>query len=342
MKILVTGAAGFIGSYAVKALLAHGHEVVGLDAINSYYDVRLKYARLADAGIECARIEEKRRVTSHRFAHYHFVKLDLTDRTGLAGLFETEQFEVVINLAAQAGVRYSIDNPYAYIESNVMGFLNILENCRHHPVRHLVFSSSSSVYGANEKVPYAEDDQVDTPMSLYAATKKSDELMAYAYSQLYGIPVTGVRFFTVYGPWGRPDMAPYLFMDAVMKGEPIQVFNHGEMHRDFTYIDDIIEGLMKIVDCPCAEAVPYRIYNIGHSAPVDLLRFISIIEQTTGKRVEKQLRPMQPGDVVCTYADTSRLQRDFGYRPTTTIEEGIRRFYEWYVEYHRPCTYTCP
>lgn len=342
MKILVTGAAGFIGSYAVKALLAQGHEVVGLDAINTYYDVRLKYARLADAGIECDRIEEKRRVTSHRFAHYHFVKLDLTDRAGLAELFETEQFEVVINLAAQAGVRYSIENPYAYIESNVMGFLNILENCRHHPVRHLVFSSSSSVYGANEKVPYAEDDQVDTPLSLYAATKKSDELMAYAYSQLYGIPVTGVRFFTVYGPWGRPDMAPYLFMDAVMKGDPIQVFNHGEMHRDFTYIDDIIEGLMKIVDCPCAEAVPYRIYNIGHSVPVDLLRFISIIEQTTGQRAEKQLRPMQPGDVVCTYADTSRLQRDFGYRPTTTIEEGIRRFYEWYVEYHRPCTHACP
>lgn len=334
MKILVTGAAGFIGSHAVKALLAQGHEVVGLDAINAYYDVQLKYARLAEVGIERGRIEEKQLVQSSRYPSYRFIKLNLIDRAELTHLFETEQFEVVVNLAAQAGVRYSIENPYAYVESNVMGFLGILENCRHHPVRHLVYSSSSSVYGMNAKVPYAEDDQVDTPVSLYAATKKSDELMAHAYSKLYGIPTTGVRFFTVYGPWGRPDMAPYLFMDAVMKGKPIRVFNHGKMRRDFTYIDDIIEGLMKIVDHPSAEPIPYRIYNIGNSTPVDLLRFISVIEQTTGRRAERQLMEMQPGDVVCTYADTSRLQQDFGYRPKTSIEEGIRRFYKWYTEYH--------
>lgn len=333
MKILVTGTAGFIGSYAVKALLAQGHEVVGLDAINSYYAVELKYARLAEAGIHRDSIEEKVLVQSSCYPLYRFIKLNLIDRAELTHLFETERFDVVINLAAQAGVRYSIENPYAYIESNVSGFLNILENCRHFPVRHLVYSSSSSIYGLNEKVPYAEDDQTDTPVSLYAATKKSNELMAHAYSKLYNIPTTGVRFFTVYGPWGRPDMAPYLFMKAVMAGEPIKVFNHGQMRRDFTYIDDIIEGVMKIVNHPSADPIPYRIYNIGNSAPVELMHFIEVIEQTTGRKAIRQLMDMQPGDVVCTYADTSRLQQDFGYKPMTSIEEGIRRFYDWYVAY---------
>lgn len=335
MKVLVTGTAGFIGSYVVKGLLAQGHEVVGLDNLNTYYDVVLKYARLADAGIEQEKIEEKVLVQSSRYPLYRFTKLDLTDREALTALFETEQFDKVVNLAAQAGVRYSIENPYAYIESNVMGFLNLLENCRRHPVGHLVYASSSSIYGMNEKTPYAEDDQVDTPVSLYAATKKSDELMAHAYSKLYGIPTTGVRFFTVYGPWGRPDMAPYLFMKAVLNGEPVKIFNHGQMRRDFTYIDDIIEGVLKIIDHPSTYAVPYRIYNIGNSVPVELMNFVRVIERTTGRQAVKQMMEMQPGDVVCTYADTSRLQQDFGYKPTTTVEEGIRRFYEWYVEYHR-------
>lgn len=333
MKILVTGTAGFIGSHAVKALLAQGHEAVGLDSINNYYDAELKYARLAEAGIRREEIEEKLLVQSSRYPLYRFVKLDLTDREELTRLFENERFDVVVNLAAQAGVRYSIENPYAYVESNIMGFLNILENCRRYPVQHLIYSSSSSIYGLNEKVPYAEDDQVDTPVSLYAATKKSDELMAHAYSKLYGIPTTGVRFFTVYGPWGRPDMAPYLFMKAVMNGEPIKVFNHGQMRRDFTYIDDIIEGLIKIVAHPATTPIPYQIYNIGNSSSVELLHFISVIEQTTGRKAIRQMMDMQPGDVVCTYADTTRLQRDFGYKPTTSVEEGIRRFYDWYVAY---------
>lgn len=333
MKILVTGTAGFIGSYAVKALLAQGHEVVGLDSINNYYDVELKYARLAETGIQREKIEEKVLLQSTRHPLYRFIKLDLMDREELARLFENERFDVVVNLAAQAGVRYSIENPYAYVESNILGFLNILENCRHYPVQHLIYSSSSSIYGLNDKVPYAEDDQVDTPVSLYAATKKSDELMAHAYSKLYGIPTTGVRFFTVYGPWGRPDMAPYLFMKAVMNGDPIKVFNHGQMRRDFTYIDDIIEGLIKIVAHPATTPIPYRIYNIGNSSPVELLHFISVIEQTTGRKAIRQMMDMQPGDVVCTYADTNRLQQDFGYKPVTSVEEGIRRFYDWYVAY---------
>lgn len=333
MKILVTGTAGFIGSYAVKALLAQGHEVVGLDSINNYYDVELKYARLAETGIQREKIEEKVLLQSTRHPLYRFIKLDLMDREELARLFENERFDVVVNLAAQAGVRYSIENPYAYVESNILGFLNILENCRHYPVQHLIYSSSSSIYGLNDKVPYAEDDQVDTPVSLYAATKKSDELMAHAYSKLYGIPTTGVRFFTVYGPWGRPDMAPYLFMKAVMNGDPIKVFNHGQMRRDFTYIDDIIEGLIKIVAHPATTPIPYRIYNIGNSSPVELLHFIAVIEQTTGRKAIRQMMDMQPGDVVCTYADTNRLQQDFGYKPVTSVEEGIRRFYEWYVAY---------
>lgn len=338
MKALVTGAAGFIGSYTVKALAAQGNEVVGLDNINSYYDVRLKYDRLASTGIEEAQIEEGALVQSTAFPSYRFIKLDLTDREALARLFETERFDVVVNLAAQAGVRYSIENPYAYIESNVVGFVNLLECCRHYPVRHLVYASSSSVYGLNEKIPYSETDKADTPVSLYAATKKSNELMAHAYSKLYHIPTTGVRFFTVYGPWGRPDMAPCLFMKAILNGEPIKVFNNGQMRRDFTYIDDIIEGLMKIIAHPCSEEIPFYLYNIGNSAPVELMDFIAVIEKTAGKTAVKQMMGMQPGDVVCTYADTSRLEADFGYKPATSIEEGIGRFYDWYVNYFQDAT----
>lgn len=336
MKVLVTGAAGFIGSYTVKALAGQGNEVVGLDNINSYYDVQLKYDRLAESGIEKERVADRAAVQSSVFPSYRFIKLDLTDREGLTRLFETERFDVVVNLAAQAGVRYSIENPYAYIESNVVGFLNLLECCRHYPVQHLVYASSSSVYGLNEKIPYSETDKADTPVSLYAATKKSNELMAHAYSKLYNIPTTGVRFFTVYGPWGRPDMAPCLFMKAILNGEPIKVFNNGQMRRDFTYIDDIIEGLMKIIAHPSKKEIPFYIYNIGNSAPVELMDFISVIEKTAGKTAVKQMMGMQPGDVVCTYADTSRLEEDFGYKPATSIEEGIGKFYDWYVKYFQP------
>lgn len=333
---MVTGAAGFIGSYTVKAWAGQGNEVVGLDNINSYYDVQLKYDRLAESGIEKERIADRAAVQSSVFPSYRFIKLDLTDREGLTRLFETERFDVVVNLAAQAGVRYSIENPYAYIESNVVGFLNLLECCRHYPVQHLVYASSSSVYGLNEKIPYSETDKADTPVSLYAATKKSNELMAHAYSKLYNIPTTGVRFFTVYGPWGRPDMAPCLFMKAILNGEPIKVFNNGQMRRDFTYIDDIIEGLMKIIAHPSKKEIPFYIYNIGNSAPVELMDFISVIEKTAGKTAVKQMMGMQPGDVVCTYADTSRLEEDFGYKPATSIEEGIGKFYDWYVKYFQP------
>lgn len=334
MKILVTGAAGFIGSATVKALLERSHEVVGLDNLNSYYDTGLKYARLADAGIPQAAIRENEMAHSRTHSAYRFMKMELTDRIGMNALFGSERFDVVINLAGQAGVRYSIENPFAYVEGNVLGFLNILENCRHYPVRHLIYASSSSIYGMNDHVPYAENDKTDSPVSLYAATKKSDELMAYSYSHLYGIPATGVRFFTVYGPWGRPDMAPFLFLRSVLEGKPIRVFNHGEMQRDFTYIDDIVEGLMRLLEHPSAATVPHTVYNMGHSEPVQLMDFIRTIEQATGRKAILQMEPMQPGDVYCTYADISRLQQDFGYRPTMTVEEGIRRFYEWYRDFY--------
>lgn len=333
MKALVTGAAGFIGSYTVKALVAQGCEVVGLDNINSYYDVQLKYDRLADTGITKESIEKDILLPSAKYPSYRFIKMDLTDREGLTNLFKDEHFDIVVNLAAQAGVRYSIENPYAYIESNIVGFLNLLECCRHYPVNHLVYASSSSIYGLNDKVPYTETDKADSPVSLYAATKKSNELMAHAYSKLYSIPTTGVRFFTVYGPWGRPDMAPCLFMKAILNGDPIKVFNNGQMRRDFTYIDDIIAGLMKIIAHPSADPIPFYIYNIGNSAPVELMDFISVIEKTAGKTAIKQMMGMQPGDVVCTYADTGRLEKDFGYKPSTSIEEGIQKFYDWYVGY---------
>lgn len=331
MKILVTGAAGFIGAATVHALIREGHEVVGLDNINDYYDTRLKHARLAAAGVTAG--TERELTASTTLAGYRFVRMDLTDREGLETLFRQERFSCVINLAGQAGVRYSIENPRAYVESNVVGFLNILENCRHYPVRHLIYASSSSVYGMSDKVPYAESDRTDSPVSLYAATKKSNELMAYAYSNLYGLRATGVRFFTVYGPWGRPDMAPYLFMNAVMEGRPIRVFNHGNMLRDFTYVDDIVGGVVRLIPHTPEGRVPHTVYNIGHGSPVALMDFIRVIERVTGRTATLVMEDMQQGDVYQTYADTSRLEKELGYRASVGIEEGIQRFYEWYMGY---------
>ena len=335
MKILVTGAAGFIGATTVKELLKRGHQVVGTDNINSYYDTALKYARLAEAGISQADIREKTPVRSSTHPDYSFVKIDLTDRISMDALFGSEHFDAVINLAGQAGVRYSIENPFAYVESNILGFLNILENCRRHPVRHLIYASSSSIYGMSDHIPYAEDDRTDSPVSLYAATKKSNELMAYSYSHLYGIPATGVRLFTVYGPWGRPDMAPFLFLRSILEGKPIRVFNHGDMMRDFTYIDDIVDGLLRILDCPPTSSVPHTVYNIGHSEPVKLTDFISTIERVAGRKAILRMEEMQPGDVYCTYADTSRLQNATGYHPSVSVEEGITRFYQWYRDFYK-------
>lgn len=332
MKILVTGAAGFIGSATSKALLDKGHEVVGLDNINSYYDPALKYARLLNLGISRADIIDNEFARSTSRPTLRFIKMELSDRDRMAELFASEKFDAVVNLAGQAGVRYSIENPYSYIESNIFGFMNVLEGCRHNPVRHLVYASSSSVYGmAQSGVPYAETDRTDSPVSLYAATKKSDELLTYSYSKLYHIPATAVRPFTVYGPWGRPDMAPFIFMKAILKGEPINVFNHGDMQRDFTYIDDIVRGIVLVLEHPSEEDVPHRVYNLGHSSPVPLLDFIGTIEKVSGRKATMVMKDMQPGDVVCTYADTMRIEKDFGYRPMVGIDEGIARFYDWFV-----------
>ena len=331
MKILVTGAAGFIGFHLVQRLAERGDEVVGLDSLNDYYDRRMKFGRLAATGIEQSAIEPHKMVQSARWPKYRFVQMALEEREALERLFAEEQFEVVVNLAAQAGVRYSIENPHAYAQSNVVGFLNILECCRHNRVRHLVYASSSSVYGRNAKVPFSEEDRTDSPVSLYAATKKANELMAHTYASLYSIPMTGLRFFTVYGPWGRPDMAPMLFADAISEGRPIRVFNGGDLARDFTYIDDITEGVVRVVaGVPPTGEVPCKVYNIGCSTPVRLMDFISTMERAFGREAEKVMLPMQAGDVYQTYADTSLLERDYGYRPTTTLEEGLRRFVEWY------------
>lgn len=332
MKILVTGAAGFIGFHLVQRLAERGDEVVGLDSLNDYYDRRMKFGRLAATGVAESAVEPLRMAQSTRWAQYRFVQMALEEREALERLFAEERFEVVVNLAAQAGVRYSIENPHAYAQSNVVGFLNVLECCRHNAVRHLVYASSSSVYGRNAKVPFNEDDRTDTPVSLYAATKKANELMAHTYSSLYALPTTGLRFFTVYGPWGRPDMAPMLFADAITEDRPIKVFNGGDLARDFTYIDDITEGVVRVVagDPPATE-VPCKIYNIGCSTPVRLMDFISTMERAFGREAEKVMLPMQAGDVYQTYADTSLLERDYGYRPTTTLDEGIGRFVEWYV-----------
>ncbi|HEU4708187.1 MAG TPA: NAD-dependent epimerase [Methylophilaceae bacterium] len=334
MKILVTGTAGFIGNFLAQRLLERGDTVIGVDNLNDYYDVRLKEARLA-------RIKDRPLFTN--------IRADVHDRETMQRLFAEHRPQRVVHLAAQAGVRYSLVNPQAYADSNLQGFLNILEGCRHNEVEHLVFASSSSVYGANSKMPFSVHDNVDHPLSLYAATKKANELMAHSYSHLYRLPVTGLRFFTVYGPWGRPDMAYFLFAKAIMEGRPIDVFNHGEMQRDFTYIDDIVEGVLRVLDRvpqgnphwsgdhpdPGSSRAPYKIYNIGNSAPVPLMQLISLLEQNLGKPAVKNYLPMQPGDVPATFADVDDLMRDVGFKPATSIETGIARFVDWYQSFYR-------
>ena len=334
MKILVTGAAGFIGMTTSLRLLARGDEVVGLDNLNDYYEVSLKENRL-------------KRLTA--LPGFRFVKLDVGDRAGMEKLFAEEKFDKVIHLAAQAGVRYSIQNPHAYVDSNLVGFINVLEGCRHNQVQHLVYASSSSVYGGNTKMPFSEHDSVDHPVSLYAATKKANELMAHTYSHLYGLPTTGLRFFTVYGPWGRPDMALFLFTKAILEGRPIDVFNHGNMKRDFTYIDDIVEGVIRVMDRtaaanpeydpiaadPATSNVPYRVFNIGNNNPVQLLDFIGAIENALGMKAEKSLLPLQDGDVPATYANTDLLNDWVGFVPGTSVEDGVGRFVSWYRDYYK-------
>ena len=338
MKILVTGAAGFIGSRLAQILAQRGDEIVGIDNINDYYDVRLKYARLRELlgvvfdGTDMPFLTE---YVSRKFRNLRFIRMSIEDKYSLDQLFDTEQFGVVVNLAAQAGVRYSITNPYTYMQSNLVGFLNILEACRHFAVRKLVYASSSSVYGMNEKVPYQEEDKVDTPVSLYAASKKSNELMAHCYAKLYGLQCIGLRFFTVYGPWGRPDMSPMLFANALRDNQPIKVFNNGDMIRDFTYIDDIVEGTIHTIDkgIPTEKwenGVPYRIYNVGCSNPVKLMDFIRELEAAYGKEAEKVYLPMQPGDVYQTNADTNRLETEMEYKPRVSLHEGINKFIRWY------------
>ena len=343
MKILVTGAAGFIGANLMGRLAARGDEVVGLDNINDYYDVRLKYARLAENGFP-GPFEDRTVHSSSKWADCRFIKGDVCDKPFIDELFREERFDVAVNLAAQAGVRYSITNPYAYLHSNLEGFLNILEACRTNDIKHLVFASSSSVYGLNSKVPFSEDDKADTPVSLYGATKKSNEMMAHSYSKLYGIPATGLRFFTVYGPWGRPDMSPMLFATAISKGEPIKVFNGGDMIRDFTYVDDIVEGTIRVIDNPPVSGqvegcVPFKVYNIGCSNPVKLMDFIGEIENALRMEARKEFLPMQQGDVYQTYADCSKLEKDLGYRPSTTLHDGIGKFIEWFKSGKNPLSY---
>lgn len=348
MKYLVTGAAGFIGFHVAKKLLERGDTVVGLDIINDYYDVSLKVNRLAELGISPSQIEKDKLVKANNKA-FSFIKMDLTDKNLLLQLFEKEGFDRVVNLAAQAGVRYSLTNPEVYVDSNITGFLNILEACRFYPVEHLIYASSSSVYGANEKMPFSTADSVDHPISLYAASKKANELMAHTYSHLFSIPTTGLRFFTVYGPWGRPDMAPIKFTKAILADEPIQVFNYGNHRRDFTYIDDIVSGVIHTLDHtaqsnpnwqgsapdPATSKAPWRVYNIGAQTPVQLLSFIETLEQAIGKVAQKELLPMQPGDVQDTFADVESLVKDVGYRPTIDVAEGVRRFVDWYKSYYR-------
>ncbi|TKI69938.1 NAD-dependent epimerase [Sulfurimonas crateris] len=346
-KILVTGTAGFIGYHLAKKLLERGDEVVGLDNINDYYDVNLKYARLTELGIQKDTINNQQSTIdqnlstinyslSTRFPKHKFIKANLEDAQTLNNLFETEKFDAVCNLAAQAGVRYSIENPHAYIQSNVVGFLNILEACRNFGVKNLLYASSSSVYGLNESQPFKTTDKTDTPISLYAATKKSNELMAHTYSHLYGIRTTGLRFFTVYGPWGRPDMAPMLFADAISNDRAIKVFNHGKMSRDFTYIDDIVDGIINVIDMQLKnrDIKACKLYNIGNNSPVELMEFIETLEKAIGKKAKKEFLPMQDGDVVSTYADVSGLMNDFGYKPDTKLSDGIGEFVEWYREFY--------
>ncbi|TEW81829.1 NAD-dependent epimerase [Serratia marcescens] len=334
MKFLVTGAAGFIGYHVAERLLTAGHQVVGIDNLNDYYDVGLKTARLD-------RLADK--------PGFRFIKLDLADREGMAALFAEHQFQRVIHLGAQAGVRYSLVNPLAYADANLIGHLNVLEGCRHNKVEHLLYASSSSVYGLNRKLPFATEDSVDHPVSLYAATKKANELMAHSYSHLYGLPTTGLRFFTVYGPWGRPDMALFKFTKAILAGESIDVYNHGEMHRDFTYIDDIAEAIVRLQavipqadpswtveqGSPATSSAPYHVYNIGNNMPVKLMEYIRALEQALGVTARKNMLPMQPGDVMDTSADTEELYRDIGFKPETSVEEGVKRFVDWYKAFYQ-------
>lgn len=332
--ILVTGAAGFIGFHLCKKLVECSDEVIALDNLNDYYDINLKMDRLKQ-------VEGRK--------NFQFMKMDIADRDNITKLFSEKRFDIVVNLAAQAGVRYSLTNPHAYIENNIVGFLNILEGCRHHKVKHLVFASSSSVYGANTKMPFSVHDNVDHPVSLYGATKKANELMAHTYSSLYNLPCTGLRFFTVYGPWGRPDMVLFLFTKAILEGKPIDVFNYGNMKRDFTYIDDIIECVVRVIDKipvmnprwgnddvdPGTSYAPYKLYNIGNNNPVELMRFIEILEGCLSKKAEKNLLPLQAGDIIATYADVDDLKKEVGFKPATPIEEGIERFVEWYRSYYK-------
>ncbi|WP_409192490.1 NAD-dependent epimerase [Bradyrhizobium sp. RDM4] len=330
-KVLVTGAAGFIGFHVARQLLADGREVVGVDSVNAYYDPKLKEAR-----IELLKRDPK----------FSFVKHDLADGAASSALFEQHRFPIVIHLAAQAGVRYSLQNPHAYVDANLDGFINVLEGCRHNGCRHLVFASSSSVYGANTKLPFSVRDNVDHPISLYAASKKANELMAHAYSHLYRIPATGLRFFTVYGPWGRPDMAMFIFAKAILAGEPIKLFNNGKMRRDFTYVDDVSQAVIRLIDRPpqgrpiapahrATSSAPWKIYNVGNNRPEDLMHVVSLLEKEFGRTAIKEMFPMQPGDVEATYADIEELEGDIGFRPSTTIREGVARFAKWYREYHR-------
>lgn len=348
MKILVTGTAGFIGYHLAKKLLERGDEVIGIDNINDYYDVNLKYGRLNELGIDKEKIEKEKEVVSTAYPKHKFIKLDLANKNGIDRLFKNEKFDAVCNLAAQAGVRYSLENPHAYVESNVLGFLNILEGCRHHGVKNLAYASSSSVYGLNKAQPFKTSDKTEHQVSVYAATKKSNEMLAHTYSHLYSIQTTGLRFFTVYGPWGRPDMAPVLFTDAILNGRAINVFNYGKMSRDFTYIDDIVDGVIKVIDNPATKnekwdannpeiqssSAPYHIYNIGNNAPVDLIEFIETIEETLDKVAEKNMMPMQPGDVESTYADTSELTNNFNYKPNTSLKVGVLEFIKWYRNFY--------
>ena len=325
VKTLVTGAAGFIGFHLCQRLLPQGHTVVGIDNLNAYYDVSLKQDRLKELSSQ---------------PDFSFFLLDLADTEGMEKLFTQHQFDLVVHMGAQAGVRYSLENPHAYINSNLVGFANILEGCRHQQIKHLVFASSSSVYGANKKIPFSVADNVDHPVSLYAATKKSNELMAHSYSHLYNIPTTGLRFFTVYGPWGRPDMAMFLFTKAILEDQPIKVFNHGKMQRDFTYVDDVVEGIVRVMDkipqptSSQATTAPYKIYNIGNNQPVELMKLIETIENCLGKKAIKQMLPMQPGDVPRTYADVDELMADVDFRPDTPIEVGVEKFVSWYRSYY--------
>ncbi len=347
-KILVTGTAGFIGFHLVKKLTALGYYVVGIDNINNYYDINLKYGRLKESGIEKEKIEYNKPLVSDKFENYQFIKLDLTDKDNLFAVFKSSGFDGVCHLAAQAGVRYSLENPYSYIDSNIYGFLNILEACKRFDVKNLSFASSSSVYGLNKKQPFSEHDCINHPISLYAATKKSNELMAHTYAHLFGLKVTGLRFFTVYGPWGRPDMALFKFVKNILENKPIDVYNYGKMQRDFTYIDDIVEGVVQTIKKPAekndnfdyekpdaaSSPAAYKIYNIGNNAPVGLMEFIEAIEEILDKKADKNLLPMQPGDVASTYADVSDLAKDFNYKPSTPLKVGVKNFIDWFRDFY--------